>query len=407
MPADTAALRANRDFVLLWVGEASSQLGLQIAVVAYPLLVLGITGSAALAGVVGFARTLPWLVLSLPAGALIDRLNRKSVMVLADGLASAALISIPICIWLVVLTVPQISVVAFVEGACIVFFHIAETAAVRSVVRAEQLPDAIAANDGRAYAARITGTSVGGALFGLSRALPFLMDSISYVASLFLVSATRQDFQEPRAARRSHFVADVAEAARWLWAQPFLRTALLLVGASNLAFAGVTLAAVVVAKNQGSSPFAVGLMLAFGGVGGMLGAIAAPHLRRRLSPRLVVVGINWIDAVVIAAFAIAPDALVLGALLALLSFAGPTWNAVVDGYRISIIPDALIGRAQSLDSLVAFGSASLGPLLAGVLLEAFGGDTTFVLFAGLMLGVGIASTVVGALRQLDAAPRTL
>ena len=105
--------------------------------------------------------------------------------------------------------------------------------------------------------------------------------SISYVASLFLVSATRQDFQEPRAARRSHFVADVAEAARWLWAQPFLRTALLLVGASNLAFAGVTLAAVVVAKNQGSSPFVVGLMLAFGGFGGMLGAIAAPHLRRR------------------------------------------------------------------------------------------------------------------------------
>ena len=405
MPGETAALRANRDFVLLWLGEASSRLGLQIAVVAYPLLVLGLTGSAAQAGVVGFARTLPWVVLSVPAGALIDRLNRKSVMVIANGVASLALVSIPICIWLDVLTLGQIAVVAFVEGGCIVFFHIAETAAVRSVVPAEQLPDAIAANDARAYAARVTGTPVGGALFGLSRALPFLVDSVSYVASLALVVATRKDFQEQRTSRRRHFVAEVAEAGRWLWAQPFLRTALLLVGASNLAFAGVTLAAIVVAKNKGSSPFEVGLMLAFGGVGGIVGAIAAPHLRRRVSPWLVVVGINWIYGLLIAAFAIAPDALVLGALLAVLSFVGPTWNAVVDGYRISIIPDALIGRAQSFDSLIALGSASLGPLLAGVLIEGFDSDTTFVLFAGFMLAVAIASTVLPALREMDAHPK--
>jgi MFS family permease len=395
----TPALRTNRDFVLLWMGEASSQLGLQAAVVAYPLLVLALTGSAANAGLVGFARTLPWLLFSLPAGALIDRFNRKRLMAIAQLGAAVAVFSIPAAAWAGVLSVAQIATVAFLEGTFGVFFGIAETAALRSVVPSKQLPDAVAANDARAYAARIGGTPLGGALFGLSRALPFLVDALSYLVSLALVLATRKDFQETRVPAAPSLRAEVAEAARWLWAQPFLRTALLLVGGSNLVFGGVTLAAVVVAKqDQGASPFLVGVMLAFVGIGGIFGALAAPLLRRRLSPRLVVVGLNWVYSSVIVALVAAPNAIVLGILLGALSFVGPTWNAVVDGYRISIIPDPLIGRAQSFDSLVAFGTASLGPLIAGVLLEVVGGDGTFFVLAAIMFVLGITATLTRALR---------
>jgi predicted MFS family arabinose efflux permease len=401
--AEATALRANRDFVLLWLAEATSGVGLQVAVVAYPLVVLALTGSAAAAGIVGFARTLPWLLFSVPAGALIDRLNRKRVMLGADAVASVALATIPVAVWLGSLSVTQVAIVAFVEGTCAVFFQIAETAAVRMVVPAEQLPDAIAANDARAYAARVAGTPIGGALLAASRALPFAADAFSYFASLVLVLATRKDFQEERSSlRRPRFAAEVAEGGRWLLAQPFLRTALVLVGGGNFAFAGVTLAVIVVAKEKDASPVLVGVMLAFGGVGGLIGAVAAPWLRRRVTPRLIVVGINWLDAGLFAAMALAPDALVLGVLLAAISFIGPTWNAVVDGYRISIIPDPLIGRVQSFDSLVAFGCASLGPLVAGLLLAGVGGDATFLLFAAFMLVLAFTSTILSALHEIDA-----
>lgn len=395
-----AALRTNRDFLLLWMGEASSRLGFQVALIAYPLLVLALTGSAARAGLVGFARTLPWLLLSLPAGALIDRLNRKHVMVVSDLGACLALLSIPVAVWMGELSLAQIIIVAFLEGGFLVFFGIAETGALRSVVPAEQLPDAVAANDARAYAANVAGNPLGGVLFGLGRALPFLVDAVSYLVSLVLVLATRKDFQETRTRPAQRLRAEVAEGARWLWAQPFLRAALLLVAGSNFVFAAVTLAAIVVAQEQGASPALIGIMLAFVGVGGVLGALVAPWLRRRISPHTVVAGFNWVDLAVILALVVAPHPLVIGALLGALSFFGPTWNAVVDGYRISIIPDALIGRAQSFDSLVAFGTASLGPLIAGFLLEAIGGDGTFLFLAGIMLVLAVVATLARALREM-------
>jgi MFS family permease len=279
-----AALRANRDFVLLWMGEASSRLGFQVALVGYPLLVLALTGSAVKAGLVGFARMLPWFLFSLPAGALIDRLNRKQVMVVSDLGACLALLSIPVAVWMGGLSLAQIIIVAFLEGGFLVFFSIAETGALRSVVPAEQLSDAIAANDARAYAAYVAGSPLGGVLFGLGRALPFLVDAVSYLVSLLLVLATSKEFQETRTRPGQRLRAEVAEGARWLWAQPFLRAALLLVAGSNFVFAAVTLAAIVVAREQGASPALIGVMLAFVGVGGLLGALAAPWLRRRISP---------------------------------------------------------------------------------------------------------------------------
>ena len=238
------------------MGQVSSRLGFQVALVAYPLLVLALTGSATKAGLVGFARLVPWFLFSLPAGALIDRWNRKWVMVAADAGACLALATIPVALWLGELSLAHLLVVAFAEGACYVFFSIAETGALRSVVPAEQLPDAVAANNAREYAAYVAGNPLGGALFGLGRGLPFLVDALSYLASLVLVLATKTEFQERRetsARTVRRLRTEVAEGAAWLWAQPFLRTALLLVGGSNLVFAAVNLAAIVVERPRSRS----------------------------------------------------------------------------------------------------------------------------------------------------------
>ena len=132
-------LHRNREFRLLWSGQAISALGSQITLVAYPLLVLAVTGSPAKAGVVGFARQLPIAVLALPAGALADRIDRKRLMVTCDAVRAVALASIPIAIVAGSVPYALIVLVAVIDGAGFVFTYVTERGAMRQLVAPEQL----------------------------------------------------------------------------------------------------------------------------------------------------------------------------------------------------------------------------------------------------------------------------
>jgi MFS family permease len=166
-PATPPPLRRNRDFLLLWSGQVVSTVGTRITSLAYPLLVLALTRSPAKAGIVGFAQTLPFLLLFLPAGALVDRWNRKWVMLVSDGGRALALGSIAIALALERLTLVQIALVAFVEGGLFVFFQLAETAALPHVVPRAQLATALAQNQARDQGADLAGQPLGGLLFGI------------------------------------------------------------------------------------------------------------------------------------------------------------------------------------------------------------------------------------------------
>ncbi|MGH2507916.1 MAG: MFS transporter, partial [Ktedonobacteraceae bacterium] len=141
-----SSLWRNRDFMLLWSGQLVSSLGTQISQLAFPLLVLAITHSAAQAGIVGALRGLPFALLCLPAGALVDRWDRKKVMLICDTGRAIALGSVPIALWLNHVTIIQLSLVALVEGTLMTFFSIAEIACLPRVVPKEQLPTATAQN---------------------------------------------------------------------------------------------------------------------------------------------------------------------------------------------------------------------------------------------------------------------
>src|SRR6266436_6068416 len=121
-------LRRNRDFILLWSGQAVSTIGTRVSSLAYPLLVLALTHSPAKAGIVGFAQALPYMLFYLPAGALVDRWNRKRVMLIADAGRALALGSLALVLAFGSLSLAQIIVVAFVEGSLFVFFSLAESA---------------------------------------------------------------------------------------------------------------------------------------------------------------------------------------------------------------------------------------------------------------------------------------
>jgi MFS family permease len=236
MLADDQPLRRNRDFNLLWFGQVLSDLGGRVSAIAFPLLVLATTGSPARAGIVGAAGTLPLLVLTIPAGALADRWNRKWLMVVADGVRCVALTSMVVAPAIGSLSFIQIVVVAFTEGVGFVFFSVGERSALPTVVADHHLEAALARNQARDYAATFGGTPLGGALYGLGRLAPFLFDAISYLVSVVTLLLIRSSFRTEAESRPPQQLGRLLEEMRaglkWFWRQPFIRTnALLAMGA--------------------------------------------------------------------------------------------------------------------------------------------------------------------------------
>src|SRR5919198_1399809 len=172
----TVQLRRNRDFLLLQSGQLLSSLGTQSTAIAYPLLVLGLTGSAARAGIVSFARSLPLALLALPAGVAADRYGRRGLMIGADAVRAAAVGALAVALLLDRAAFWPLPLVAFVEGGGSAVFAAAQAGALRAVVPVSQLPAAAGAQTGRQAAVRLAGPPVGGALFGVGRALPFVLD---------------------------------------------------------------------------------------------------------------------------------------------------------------------------------------------------------------------------------------
>lgn len=197
-PGRPTPLRRNRDFTLLQVGQALSTLGSQTSAIAYPLLVLALTGSPAKAGLVGFARLIPYPLFVLLAGVVVDRLDRRRVMIVADVVRVVAVGSVVVGLAVDGLTIAHVAVVAFVEGTAFAFFNVAEIGALRSVVARSQLPAAAAVEQARMSSVTLIGPPAGGFLFGLGRSVPFVVDTVSYAFSLLSVLAMRTPFQEAR-----------------------------------------------------------------------------------------------------------------------------------------------------------------------------------------------------------------
>jgi MFS family permease len=180
----------------------------------------------------------------------------------------------------------------------------------------------------------------------------------------------------------------------WLFTQPFLRTATLLVGGSNFVSNAMSFLLVIVVRQRGGSAPQIGLMLSCAAAGSLLGAVAATRLHRIVAPRVIVVGYPWLGALAAALIALPLPPLVLGAIYGAWIFFGPTWDAVVGGHRIRIVPDAMQGRVESVTGLVAVGGAALGPLVGGVLASRLTGSQSFVCVA--LIGTCVALGGVAA-----------
>ena len=396
-------LRRNRDFLLLQTGQLLSEAGTKSAAIAYPLLVLEVTGSAARAGVVAFARALALTLFALPAGVVADRWNRRWLMVAADGVRVLAVGGLAAAILADRLAFWAIPLVALAEGAGAALFAAAQAGALRAVVPARQLPGAAGAQTGRLAAVDLAGPPIGGALFGVARALPFLVDAVSYAFSTVSLLAMRGPFQEAREPDRASLRSRLAEGFGFLWGHRFLRICALLFGLSNFIGVGALFAVVVLGQRQGLSGGRVGLLLsAFGGCV-LLGSFLAPLVSRVLSVRAVLLLELW-TWLGCGLFLIWPNVYVLAASILPTALAIPSTNSVVHGYRIAMTPDRLLGRVESIWRTISLLIVPLGPLVAGILLDALPARAAIGLFTAVALVLvvwGCLSPSIGAAPSLD------
>jgi predicted MFS family arabinose efflux permease len=380
------SLWRNRDYMLLWSGQMVSSIGTEVSTLAFPLLILALTGSPATAGFAGALRALPYLVFSLPAGALIDRWDRKRVMILCDSGRALSMASIPVALAFGYLSILQIYGVSLIEGTLFVFFNLAEVACLPRVVTKEQLPAASAQHEVSFGITALIGPSLGGALYSVARMLPFLGDAISYAASVGSLFLIRTKFQQERVATRQSIWVDIREGLVWLWKQPLIRFMAILTGGYNLIFPGFTLITIVLAQRQHASSLTIGLIFAAGGIGAIVGAIFASFLQKRLSFAQAIIGATCLIVIATPLYAIAPNAVALGAVAAFNAAIGPLYNVVQFSYRLALIPDALQGRVNSVFRLIAFGGQPLGLALTGLLIQNVGVISTILLCTA---GLGI------------------
>ena len=396
-------LRRNRDFLLLQTGLLLSSAGSQMTAIAYPLLVLGLTGSPAKAGVVAFVRLLAMALFALPAGLAADRWSRRRLMITAHAVRAVAIGGLAMLVLLDEITYWVIPLVAFVEGAGAALFGAAQYGAFRAVVPTQQLPAAVAVVTGREAAVGVASPALGGVLFGVARALPFIVHAVLYAFSACALLRMRTPFQEDREVDRASLRARLGEGFRFLWDNAFLRTVALLFGLANFIGPGVLLAIVVIGQERGLTSGQVGLLVSAFGACILVGAFVSPVVRRRLPVRGVLLLELW-TWTGCAAFLVWPSVYVLTVSILPTALVIPSTDSVVHSYRFALTPDRLQGRVGSVWATIGLLVAPLGPLAAGFLLDVASERATIAVFAavGLVLALwGTLSPSIRAAPSLD------
>jgi predicted MFS family arabinose efflux permease len=405
----------QRDFRLLWIGETTSRLGATVSTVAVPLVaVVVLHVDAFLVSALDAAIWAPWLVISLPVGAWVDRLPRRPIMIVSDVVTMLLLASVPVAAWSGVLTYTQLLVVALLTGVASVFFTTAYRAYLPSLVASADLAEGNAKLQGSEAAAQVAGPGLGGVLaqaFGIVTGL--LADALSSLVSMVCLLMIRTP--EPRPARRTGTTtlrAEIGEGIRFLRHDPYLRLFALFGAASNFALNGLMAILVVfLVRDVGVAPGWLGGVLAVVSIGGVVGALLATSVARRLGTA---------RAVLLSELGAAPFALLVpltthGAGIAFVIVGGFVIsagivlnNVVVGSFRQLYCPPELFGRVSASAQFLNYGAIPVGALCAGALADGMGVRPAVWVMCGLVV---VAATILltGPLRHrrdLPAAPET-
>jgi predicted MFS family arabinose efflux permease len=370
----------QRNFRLLWIGESISGIGNAMAVVGIPLLAVTVLRASTFAvATLTAAAYLPWLVIGLPAGAWVDRLSCRPLMIGCDVISALLYASLPVAAWIGVLTTGQVVVVALLAGAANVFFATAYQVYLPSLVTAAELVEGNAKLQGSASVATIGGRSAAGlAAQAVGDATALLFNGVSFLvsAACLLCIRTGAPPREP-AARTTTVRAEVAQGIRFVAGDPYLRPLTIYGAVANLAYTGnLALVVLFLVRVVGLGPAAVGLLMATGGIGGMLGALAAGRLARWLGTARALLLTSALGTglfgLLIPLTGTGPKVVyyVIGA--AVVAAGIVVGNIIIGSFRQAYCPPEMLGRVAASMRFLAFGAIPLGALLAGGLAVALG-----------------------------------
>ncbi|WP_248146729.1 MFS transporter [Microbacterium aoyamense] len=402
-PATAGTARSlwrDANFMRMWGGQAFSQFGAQITELAIPVLaVLILNATEFEVGVLTASGFAAFLLVGLPAGAWIDRMRKRHVMIVADAVRAIALAALPLLWWAGVLHMWHLYVVALIMGIATVFFDVSYQSIVPSLVRPTQIAEANGKFESTAQVANIAGPAVGGWLVAVVTA-PFaiVVTVFTYIASFIVLSFTRDNEVVTPKHERAPIMHEIGEGIRWVFGNRYLRRIVGCTGLSNFASnISFTLLPIFLLRELGFSPASLGLVFALGSVGGLLGAMATPHIVRWVGEARAI-PVSAI-AFSIAGLFLPVAALVPTIALPLLtvqmfigSFMVLLYNITQVTFRQRVTPPRLLGRMNASIRFVVWGVTPIAALLAGGLGAWLGVTTT--MWIGAVLGLASALFVV-------------
>lgn len=377
----------------LWTASAISNLGDGVRLTALPLFVASLTREPAKVAAVELAGTLPWFLFALTAGAVVDRVDKKRAMTIANVIRAGLMIGLAAATLAGSEGLVLLYGISFLLGSAETIFDNAAQSIMPAVVRRDQLERA----NSRLYAAEIinnqfAGGPLGGLLFAAGAALPFIVDGASFAVSALLIAALTGSFHSERSPdSRTTIRHDIATGLRWLWRHRLIRTLALMLGVWNgINMAGYSILVLYALEILDLDELGFGILAAAAAGGGLVGTLVASRISRR-RPGTTLIGMVLLGAVTALVIAVTSNVFVVGAMLALEGFAGLVWNVITVSLRQRIVPDDLLGRVNSVYRLLGWGSMPIGAAIGGITADAFGLRAPFLLGFGVLVVTALAA----------------
>ena len=396
LPSRPGVLWRDADFMKLWTGQTISEMGSRVSREGVPLTaVLLLHASPAQMGVLASVGAIAVLVFSLVAGVWVDRLRRRPILITADVARAALLGTIPLAAARNLLSMPQLYAVLALTGVLTVFFDVAYQSLLPSLVDRDRILEGNSKLAISSSAAEIAGPGLTGFLVQLITApVAILVDAISFLFSALMVALIRKPEPAPVSEAHEHWRKEIGAGLRFIAQQPILR-ALAIRSATAYLFYGLIgpLYILYGIRELGLSPAALGIAIATGGVGSLIGSSLAPRIGQRIG-----LGSTFIasSAVIgIAAFftplAHRPFPVAMGCLLASQLFGDAgfgIYHVNELSLRQTLAPDHMLGRVNGAMQLLSLGVWPVAALIGGLLAEAIGIRATLVVAAS---GVSLSS----------------
>lgn len=384
----------SRAFSLLLVGSSVSLLGSRVTTIAYPMLALYLTGSPVSAGWVACAATGPSIICYVPAGAVVDCLDPKRLLMLSEFGRGVAIASVVAMVAMGYRSLLLLIAVAIAEKILEVFSTLAERRYVGSLLENDQISPAMSRVEARTHVAVLVGRPLGGFLFEMAPIAPFLFDAATFVGSVGALGIKRRQPTEPsttvlmpirRIGMRTwltrtvtrldqppklHMKDDIKKGLDWLWSNQFARAANAVLASSTLISQALIIFFIAEAHAQKMSTFTIGFVLAMSGLGGALGSVLAsrpPVPFRNFWIRIQMPA--WSAAFsVLAVFGLQSPG---GVSIAMFIFGltGAMSNIEVDTYLIQHVPENMLARATSISRIISLTACAIGPTIGGLLFE--------------------------------------